>query len=126
MRVDARDVLDTNAKTKRTFRARIIGHFRRSGPNAWDDYQYVSDDEAVEIEVSPTLDVQVEAWGVELRFRRLGRVVRLRWLPDAEDEPLIRGLSPQKLREYFLGNYLETFDEALGMGAAAVIASKLS
>jgi hypothetical protein len=36
--IDARDVLDPNAKTATAFAACIVGHFVRSGPDAWDDY----------------------------------------------------------------------------------------
>jgi hypothetical protein len=43
-RVDSRDVLDPNARTKAPFRGQIVGHYRPTGPNAWDAYEYVEAD----------------------------------------------------------------------------------
>jgi hypothetical protein len=39
-RIDARDVLDVNARTAVSFRARVVGRFPRTGPNSWDDYVF--------------------------------------------------------------------------------------
>lgn len=124
MRVDARDVLDPNAKTLRAFRAQVVGHFRRTGPNSWDDYKLVREEGEV-LTVNPKLRVQLESYGVELRMRKDGRVVRVRWLPSEEEEPTSRKLSPDALREHFCSRYLEVFASARGQGAAAVIAQKL-
>ncbi len=124
MRVDARDVLDPNAKTLRSFRAQIVGHFRRIGPNSWDDYKLVRE-EGEELTVNPKLRVQLEAFGAELRMRKDGRVVRVRWLPTEAEQRALRKASPDELREHFCGEYLEVFAHAGGAGAAAVIAQKL-
>jgi hypothetical protein len=121
-RVDARDVLDANGRTRRAFRGRIVGHYRRTGPNAWDDYEYVGRDEG-EIEVLPDLEVQTEAWGALFRLRSGGRVVRVEWLPDAAARRELRGAA--ELRRYFLDRYIQPFEHARGLGAAAVIADKL-
>ncbi len=123
MRVDARDVLDPNAKTVRPFRAQIVGHFRRVGPNAWDDYKLVHRDEGAFV-VNPELHVQIESHGVDLRIRKDGRVVRVRWLPDASDASQIERATPDEKRAFFGERYLEIFESAKGAGAAAVIASK--
>jgi hypothetical protein len=124
VRVDARDVLDPNAKTLRAFRAQIVGYFRRVGPNSWDDYQLVREDGG-ELIVNTKLRVQVEDHGVELRMRKDGRVIRVRWLPTDDERDALRKASPQELREHFCGEYLDLFANARGAGAAAVIAQKL-
>ena len=43
-RIDARDVLDPDGKTIRSFHGRIVASFRRTGPNSWDDYERVPGD----------------------------------------------------------------------------------
>ena len=82
-RIDARDVLDPNAKTATAFAARIVGHFVRSGPDAWDDYlfQPVASGSAETIEVMADVPVQVEPEGAVFRMRRRGEVLRLQWQP---------------------------------------------
>ena len=124
MRVDARDVLDPNAKTLRSFRAQVVGYFRRMGPNSWDDYKLVMKEGAV-IEVNPKLRIQLEKHGVDLRMRKDGRVVRVRWIPDDDEAEELKRASPDERREAFCERYLEVFANARGAGAAAVIASKL-
>lgn len=126
MRVDARDVLDPDAETRRPFRARVLGQFRPSGPNAWDDYVFASAPEGEELEVLPGLPVQLERRGPQLRLRREGRVLRLEWIPDeAELAALGDGDSPSARRERLVAEYLRPHREAAGRGAAAVIAAKL-
>ena len=126
MRVDARDVLDPDAETRRPFRARVLGHFKPTGPNAWDDYVFVSTAGGEELEVLPGLPVQLEHRGPQLRLRRQGRVLRLEWLPDAADlAALAEDDSPASRRRRFVAEHLSTFREAAGRGAAAVIAAKL-
>ena len=123
-RVDARDVLDANAKTRRAFRGRIIGHFRRTGPNAWDDYEYVSDDDGSEIDVLPGLYVQMERVGADLRMRSHGRVIRVRWIPQDKDLRRTESNAPSALRQWFVERFVETFEDS-SLGGAAVIARKL-
>ena len=126
MRVDARDVLDPDAETRRPFRARVLGHFKPTGPNAWDDYVFVSSSEGEELEVSPGLPVQLERRGPQLRLRREGRVLRLEWLPDAAElSAFSEEDSPSARRRRFVEPCLASFREAEGRGAAAVIAVKL-
>ena len=123
-RVDARDVLDANARTARAFLGTAVGYFRRTGPNSWDDYEFVrSDPEPVE--VLPGVRVQVERRGTEIRLRRHGQVARIRWDPGAADPPELANASSQERREYFVATYLADFDDAPGIGAAAWIARKL-
>jgi hypothetical protein len=122
--VDARDVLDANAKTCRVFQGRIRGYFRRTGPNRWDDYEYVAQDAGVS-RVLPGLRVQLEADGVEFRMRNQGKVMRVEWLPNDDEKQQVDSLSPEERRVYFTENYLERFGEQRGLGAAAVIARKL-
>ncbi len=62
-RVDARDVLDADATTSRAFSGRVVGVYRRSGPNAWDDYVLVDEDGGSEA-------------GTDLRSRFLKSCVR--------------------------------------------------
>jgi hypothetical protein len=120
--VDARDVLDANGKTKRAFSAEIIGHYRRTGPNSWDDYEYVSRPEG-SVDVLPGLRIQLERHGPTLRMRIEGRVVRVRWKPTAEQQ-LELDRSGKEIRSYFVSEYISAFDEAEGAGAA-VFAGKL-
>jgi hypothetical protein len=81
-RVDARDVLDADATTSRAFPGRIVGAFRRRGPNAWDDYVLV-DEDGGPIEVFAETPIQVEPDGANFRMRRKGEVIRVAWIPDA-------------------------------------------
>lgn len=120
-RIDARDVLDPNAKTATAFRARIIGHFVPSGPNAWDDYAFapVADGEAVDIMAE--VPVQVETSGAAFRMRRHGEVLRLEWLPPDAGQP-----PGTDRRADFLADCVRPWGEDPGLGAAAVIAEKLS
>ena len=118
-RIDARDVLDANAVTAVAFRGKIVGLFRRRGPNAWDPYEYVSHD-GDEFDVNPKLRVQAERQGARFRMRRQGEVVRVEWV----DVDGVGGNKPAERRAYFLAELVQPFDHAQGQ-AAAVIASKL-
>jgi hypothetical protein len=81
-RVDARDVLDADATTRRAFSGRIVGAYRRTGPNSWDDYVLVDEDEGT-IEVFAGTPIQVEEDGATFRMRRKGEVIRVAWTPEA-------------------------------------------
>lgn len=123
LRVDARDVLDPNARTRRAFAGRIVGRFVRAGPNAWDDYVYEAEDGGA-IEVLPGVPIQVEKVGVEFRLRRGGRVVRVAW--DAPPEArAAAGNDERALRRRFLEECVEIFAEEAGQGPAAAIVRKL-
>jgi hypothetical protein len=80
-RVDARDVLDADATTSRAFSGRIVGVFRRSGPNVWDDY-VLADEDGGPIEVYAGIPIQVEKQGALFRMRRHGAVVVVAWVPE--------------------------------------------
>jgi hypothetical protein len=123
-RVDARDVLDPDAKTARAFSGRIVGHFRPTGPNAWDDYEFVMQDEGT-IEVLPGLKIQLERHGARFRMRRQGRVIRVEWEPDEADRGRVGSSDIKALRAFFLASYVVSFDEAPGHGLGAVVARKL-
>jgi len=122
-RVDARDVLDPNARTRCAFHARVLGTFRPTGPNRWDDYEYEAEPEG-EVEVLPGVTVQVEPTGAEFRMRTKGRVVRAEWLPG-EDVRCAIGRDTRELRRRFLAECLAGFGEGLGQGPGAVIVRKL-
>jgi hypothetical protein len=77
-RVDARDVLDPNATATRGFRGRVLGRYRRTGPNAWDDYVLVEQDGGP-IDVLAGTQVQLEDAGAVVRLRRKGEVVVVAW-----------------------------------------------
>ena len=121
-RIDARDVLDANARTVRGFSGDVVGYYRPTGPNAWDDYEYVAETGG-RIEVMPALNVQVERWGIALRMRSRGRVVRVQWRPSDEERETFKGKAA--LRERLLTHYVEPFDHQAGVGASAFIAGKL-
>jgi hypothetical protein len=121
-RVDARDVLDANATTKRAFQSEIVGRFQRVGPNTWDDYQLLPV-EPEPLELGPGLQVQLERSGAELRVRLRGTVHRVRWVPSEDDQ---RALDDgADARAYFGANYLNTYADAPGIGAAAFIVKTL-
>lgn len=122
-RVDARDVLDPNAHTRRAFRARVLGRFVRTGPNAWDDYEYV-DEAGKEIDVLPGIPIQVEEHRAEFRFRSRGCVLRAAWIPPSDAEPPPPAVA-SALRARFLAECADGFSEAAGQGAGAVIVGKL-
>jgi hypothetical protein len=122
-RVDARVVLDPNARTRCPFRARILGAFCRTGPNRWDDYEYEAEPGG-EIDVLPGVQIQVEPVGAEFRMRTRGRVVRVEWSPG-EDARRALGRDVRELRRRFLAECVDGFGESAGQGAGAVIVRKL-
>jgi hypothetical protein len=79
-RVDARDVLDADATTSRAFTGRVLGVYRRSGPNAWDDY-VLDETDGGPIEVLAGTPVQLEDEGAVFRMRRRGEVTVVAWVP---------------------------------------------
>lgn len=122
-RIDARDVLDANARTARSFRARICGRFRRAGPNAWDDYRFEAVTDGAIVQVLPGVSVQVETSGAQFRMRWHGEVVRLEWQPEAEDGGTPVADADRHRR--FVAHCVRPFANAPGIGAAAGIAKAL-
>ncbi len=127
--IDARDVLDPNARTTRNFRARVVGHFRRVGPNAWDNYVFEPIAGGAMVDVLADVPVEVEAEGTAFRMRRHGEVERLVWVPDAPEDgapaDAAGGEETAERRARFLAECVRAFSEAQGLGGAAVIAGKL-
>jgi hypothetical protein len=128
--VKSSDVLDVTHHTVRSFRAQVVGAFKRTGPNSWDDYRLLPET-GPELDVYPGIPVQLEANGVEIRSRNDGRVVRLRWLPDADE---LAALSaevdesdlPRALRKRFVEHYLSAHTAESVLGPSGVVAAKLS
>ncbi len=118
--VDARDVLDANAITHRRFRGRVLGRFRRTGPNSWDPYRFVPERER-EIEVNPGIRIQVEPVGVVFRMRSEGQVLRVEWLPTVVEQI---GLGDDP-RPRFMQTCVTARLNPPGRGFKAVIAKKL-
>ena len=121
-RIDARDVLDANAKTACALAARTVGRFRRSGPNAWDDYLFESIAVGEVLDVSAGVPVQVEPEGAVFRMRCHGEVLRLAWQPAPGGGECNDAAG---LRTRFLATCVQPWGEDAGIGAAAVIAEKL-
>jgi hypothetical protein len=122
--VDARDVLDTNARIKHELEAQVLGYFERTGPNRWDDYRFVAQAQGT-LAVLPGIPIHLEARGTDFRLRKDGQVLRVRWAPGPRDPADLPTRDAGAQREYFLRSYLEKFDEAAGVGTAAWIANKL-
>lgn len=124
MQVDARDVLDPNAKTIKAFKAQIVGYFKRIGPNPWDDYRF-EHKLGETIDVLPKLRIQIEKEGYDIRIRRKGKVFRVRWIPTEDEEKKLGSATPSRVRELFVSEFLELFQHSQGLGGAAVIAKTL-
>ncbi len=118
--VDARDVLDANARSRRAFQARVLGYFRRTGPNRWDPYEFVAA-EGDEIEVLPGLKVEVEPEGAVFRIRSEGKVLRAEWLPTDTERPE----DGSDLRARFMKSCVGSHRNPPGRGVKAWIARKL-
>lgn len=113
MRLASRQVFNANAVARRPFAGRIVGRYRRLGPNPWDDYAYEPYD-GDRVTVLPGLKLQVERTGALLRMRHRGQVVVLLW-EGAETAG----------RAGFLARCVRSFANKPALGAAAAIASKL-
>jgi hypothetical protein len=123
-RVDSRDVLDPNGRTRRAFDARVVARYERVGPNAWDDYEMIPDTGQT-LRVAAGIKIQVEEQGTRFRLRRRGAVLVAEWLPSAADGAASekRHLDP---RAAFIEGCIEDYASPPGVGLAAVIAKKLS
>lgn len=124
-RIKSNDVLDANARIKRSFTALIAGFFKNTGPNPWDDYEFIRAEQGT-LDVYPGTTIQIEEYGTRVRMRKDGRVIRVIWKPGDTDPVTLRDASAGELRRYFIETYLEDYTDAPGLGAAAVIARKLT
>jgi hypothetical protein len=120
--IEARRVFSANARTKRTFGATIVGHFRRRGPNPWDEYTYVAEDGGP-IDVFPGIKVQVEPRTRRFRMRARGKVVMAEWLPRQEEADA--QADDAALAARFLDHYVDPFQSKAGIGVAAFIGRTL-
>jgi hypothetical protein len=120
--VDSRGVFQPNARTKRSFSGHIVGHYRRAGPNSWDDYLFVSEDGGP-ANVFPAVKVQVEPSGARFRMRRNGTVVVMEWTPTPDERAAMGDAGDP--RATFLKRCISRFKNKGGMGAAAFIAKTL-
>ena len=123
-RVDSRDVLDPNGRTSSPFGGQIVGYYRRMGPNAWDDYELIRA-EGDPIRVLAGLKIQLEKRGPVFRMRTQGRVVRVKWQPTDAQLRDVAGSSPKELRRAFIAHHVADFNEDLGRGVTAGVASQL-
>ena len=119
--IAARRVMVANGRSKAAFRARIVGEFKRSGPNAWDDYR-LDPTEGNDFEVLPGVKLQVEQHGAVFRIRHHGTVVLAQWRPEPDE---IQSDDPEERRAAFLARCVGAFGHAKGLGAAAVVARTL-
>ena len=110
-----------NARSKTAFRAHIVGEFRRTGPNAWDDYCLVPTD-GDDIEVLAGVKLQLEEHGAVFRMRHHGAVILAQWRPEPEDAP---SDDPEQRRQAFLARCVAAFANDKGLGAAAIVARTL-
>ncbi|MGC4066879.1 MAG: hypothetical protein QM784_20030 [Polyangiaceae bacterium] len=139
------DVLDVTHEVTAPFDAELVGSFRRAGPNAWDDYEFVRNPTKRATEAGSNVSathvvhaltpVQFEARGVDVRMRSEGKVVRMRYVPSASaladlqrmaGESFDARLHGALLRRYFEEKHLRLQGQIQGRGAGAVIAEKLS
>jgi len=119
-RVDARDVLDADATTSCTVRGRVVGVYRRSGPNSWDDYLLANEDGGP-IEVFAQTPIQVESSGATFRMRRKGDVIRVVWTPDDAE-----GKADDDLRARFLASCVKRDESRRDGNLGAWVHGKLA
>ena len=120
--IAARRVLVPNARTKSGFAGKIVGVFRRTGANAWDDYE-LAEEEGGPVEVFPGLKVQLENRGPLIRMRMRGAVVLVVWQPRADELPLPD--DPAGARALFVERYVESFANKKGQGVTSFLARTL-
>lgn len=88
--VKSKDVCTSNAMTKIELDGVIVGRYRPTGPNKWDDYEFERDDGDESFTVESGKPIQVEPLGAdpEVLFRvKSGREVLLvKWVMTSEDK----------------------------------------
>ncbi len=120
--IDPRNVLDPNGKTKRSFSGLVVGHFRRTGPNSWDAYEFVAE-EGGPIDVFPGVRIHVESSDALFRMRAKGKVMMVQWSPSEQERAKLN--EDQDMHSTFIEAYVERFKNKAGMGVAAAIAKSL-
>ena len=151
--IKSSDVLDVNSVTKVEMEAEVIGLYRPTGPNSWDDWELIREAGGEVLTVEPESQIQLEPLGAdpEIRFRLRARrkVWRLRWKPDETDKAQLEsgewgvqesdeatflekmfGLGPKDdprddMLEYFLATKSVPYESEPGMGYAAMLVKKL-
>lgn len=114
--IDSRDVLDADHRTTADFAAWIVGHFQPLGADPWSDFTFVAADEG-DITVLTGIEVQLEKQMPAIRMRWHGKVIRAAWAQGEIDAAA---------RADFIAAHLTPMQATGGIGAAAVIARKLS
>ncbi len=120
--IDARNVLDPNGKTRRSFAGRIVGTYRRTGPNSWDDYRLVFEDRGP-IDVFPSVKIHVEPRQARFRMRSKGEVILVEWAPGDEERAELG--EDADLHAAFLESCVQPFGYKPGIGVTAYIAKTL-
>lgn len=152
-RVESTDVLDVNAVTRVEIEAEVIGRFRPTGPNSWDDWELSPEADGEVVPVAAASQIQLEPLGadpeIRFRLRRRRMVLRLRWLPTANDREQLAsgkwgvqeseqatflekmfGLGPKDdprddMLEYFVATKAGPHEAAPGLGLTVMLVKKL-
>ena len=152
-RVKSKDVLDANVVTKAPIKGEVIGTYRSSGPNSWDDWELDHDEDGAIIDIPTGNTLHLEPLGADpvlkLRFRRGRSVARLQWMPDDDDATNIEsgqwgiqeseqatlfekifGLAPHDdprddMLEYFLDRKVDPYQPEQGHGYTAELVRRL-
>ncbi len=151
--VKSSDVLDVNAVTKVEMEAVVIGRYRRTGPNKWDEWELIREPGGEIVTVEPESQIQLEPLGadpeIRFRLRKRRKVSRLRWKPTEADETQLAsgewgvqeseeatflekmfGLGPKDdprddMLEYFLATKTIPYESEPGLGYAAMLIKQL-
>jgi len=123
-RVDSRDVLDPNGRTRCALVGRVVGRFRRIGPNTWDDYE-LRPGGGETLRVARGIKIQVEEHGARFRIRRRGQVLLVEWVPSEEQQTAMAS-ARRDPRQAFLESCVRDYSSPPGVGLAAVIAKKIA
>lgn len=117
-RVRSAEVLVTTHTTRCGVAGKIVGYFRRLGPNPWDDYRFVKEDGGA-LELGAGVPVMLEAQGPLFRVRSQGRVVRVRYAHQP-------GATARELRARLLEQVLAPIVSPMLLGVAGMVVKKLN
>lgn len=154
-RVKSSEVLVPNVVARDPLDGEVIGVFRPTSADGWGDFELdpEPDPEVEKIQVPAGIPIMLEPLGADpelrLRFRKERQVLRLRWVPTAEDRERLAsgewgvreseqatlfekifGLGPKDdprddLLEYFLDVKVQPFESEAGIGYTAMMVKKL-